>query len=99
MPRKSKKLEQKIVERGSVKFHAIGDTDFYLTTVNRVFLVTKQGRIIFPRLSGGYVKFDETDYEPTPEISKWLLGVLVKQKEIRYGWTTKEEDDAAFTYS
>ncbi len=100
-------MSDKIVgmERGSVRFHHIGRrpnrTEFWLTPLNRIIIVTPAGSIVFPKLRGSTIiygdsDYDQEDYVPTPEVEAWLKPVLQKQREIRSGWRANEEDDTAF---
>lgn len=99
MPKRKQKLIEG-QERGSVQFGHIGKTSFWFTPTNRIYILTPEpnGRIIFPKLRGGMVVYDDPHYKPTEDIDAWLLEKLKKQREIRSDWATPEEDEIAFTY-
>lgn len=86
-------------ERGSVRFNLVGETEFFFTPTNRIFL-KHQGKIITPRLVGSaFVKYDDRLFQPTPEVAEAVLRVLKKQHEIRFFWPSPEEDEIAFQYN
>lgn len=88
------------MEHGSVRFHRIKRTQFWLTPSNRVFIVTPESEIIFPKIQGGIIHYDDRLYVPPPGVGEWLLVTLQKQAEIRFKWQQDEEDDdAQYTYS
>jgi len=84
---------------GSVRFHRVGDVEFWLTALNRVFLLVA-GRPVFPSLKGStVVKFDDPMFHPTSKVSEALLRILRRQREVRMDWPTPEEDEVAYAYS
>lgn len=86
------------VERGSAHFHTMGNLKFWFNTTNRIFIrVETDGRIIWPRLQGGQVHYDDPHFTPPEDAGAWLLETLKKQQAIRSEHFVEEEADA-FTY-
>ena len=89
---------------GSTRFHyvkdkALGRIEFWLTPLNKVFLIVNT-RIIFPSLQGGsIVKFDDPRFDPPPKVMEDLSNILRKQRRIREDWPTPEEDEVAYAFS
>lgn len=86
------------IQDGDVKFHRIGKVQFWLTRLNRIFLID-EGRAITPSLQGQAVKFDDPHYHPSPKVAAKLLQLLKTQREIRADWPTPEEDAIAYEFS
>ena len=84
---------------GSACFHRVGQVEFWLTPLNRVFLVIGEHQV-FPSLQGGsVVKFDDPTYVPEDKVLEDLRRILRKQREIRQDWPTPEEDAVAYEFS
>ena len=81
---------------GSTRFHKVGEVEFWLTPMNCVFLVIGP-RQVFPSLQGTVVRFDDPNFRPDHQVMEDLRRILRKQREIRQGWPTIEEDENAFT--
>jgi hypothetical protein len=67
--------------------------------MNRIFLVVA-GRSIFPSLQGStVVRFDDPRYKPEAAVTDKLRELLRKQRDIRAGWPSLEEDETAYEFS
>lgn len=89
------------VEGDSVRFHHIGKIEFWVTPLNKIFLIV-DGRTVFPSLNGStLVTFDvpELSYTLSDKVKEKCRTLLKKQRQIRQGWTTFEEDNEAWTWS
>ncbi len=86
-------------DSGSVRFHRVGKIEFWMTALNRIFLLVG-GQPIFPSLQGGSViKYDDPTFVASPAVTEALRGFLHRQREIRMDWPTLEEDEIAFQFS
>lgn len=90
MPLKSK--VRQIAERGSVKFHKIGKIEFWLTPLNKIFILTPDERVITPTLSVTGVVFDDNTFEPSQEVIAWLEKTLKIQRTVRDQQALDDED-------
>jgi hypothetical protein len=91
--------QQQAPKDGSTRFHHIGEIEFWLTPLNRIFLIF-QKRLVFPSLQGGsIVKFDDPTFLAPAGVAEFLHKVLRKQRDIRQGWPSPEEDEVAYAFS
>lgn len=88
------------MEKGSVRFHKVGTTEFWLTPINRVFLKVGE-QIIFPHLNGTLrVSYDDRSYQPPADVAAEVLRILRKQRHVReFMQVPPHEDEVAFQYN
>jgi hypothetical protein len=97
---KPKKRLTKFEEAGSVRFDKVGDVEFWLTAINRVFLLMPGGKVVFPSLQGSVLRYDEPNFKAEPEVEAKLTDKLRKQREIRMEhWVNPEEEELAWQYN
>lgn len=87
-------------ETGSVLFNRVGDVEFWMTAINRIFLMMPDGKIVFPTLQGAVLRYDEPHFKTTAEVEVKLRQVLQKQREVRMNhWHDPEEEAIAWQWS
>jgi hypothetical protein len=87
------------VENGSVKFDMVEDVEFWLTPLNKIFLIHNK-TVIFPALRGTtIVSYDNPHFHPGEKVTARVRIVLNKQHQIRLGWLTAEEEKDAWTFN
>lgn len=65
--------------------------EFWLTPINRVFLVVGE-RVVFPVLQGAsLIRFDDPRFTVSGAVEADLLRILRKQRDVRRGWVAQGE--------